>query len=88
MPSIRARRYRKIRGDGAAGFPTAGDQYDYVLANPPYFKLKREDPRRQAAEGFSATSNIYPVFVELCAQRLRLRPPLLTLIVRTANSIC
>ena len=58
------------RGDGAAVPPSAGNQYDYVLANPPYFKLKRGDPRRQAAEGFSATSNIYPVFMELCERLL------------------
>ncbi len=61
-------------GDGESqrgGAAPTDVHYDRVIANPPYFKLKPGDPRREAAENFSATSNVYAVFMELAARLLR-----------------
>ncbi len=55
-----------------AGLDGLRSTYDLVIANPPYFKLNREDPRASAAGfDFKGQPNIYAVFMALAAQRLR-----------------
>lgn len=45
--------------------------YDYVIANPPYFKLSRDDPRVKALAGqIKGDTNIYALFMALCAKSL------------------
>lgn len=49
-----------------------GDGFDLVIANPPYFKLAKEDSRAiAAAEIVSGQPNIYAVFMALSAELLR-----------------
>lgn len=46
--------------------------YDLVIANPPYFKLPKSDPRAQAAESIvSGQPNIYAVFMAVSAALLK-----------------
>lgn len=46
-------------------------QYDHIIANPPYFKLRNDDPRARlfAAQKISHT-NIYTLFIALAIARL------------------
>lgn len=46
-------------------------QYDWVIANPPYFKLKKEDPRRKAATAYPGNTNIYTLFMGLAADLMK-----------------
>lgn len=46
--------------------------YDCIIANPPYFKLSRDDPRVRALAGqIKGDTNIYALFMALCANLLR-----------------
>lgn len=46
--------------------------FDLVIANPPYFKLQKDDPRaRAAAEIVCGQPNIYAVFMALSAELVR-----------------
>lgn len=46
--------------------PGRSDFYDHVIANPPYFKLNRNDPRVKAVAGLvSGSTNIYTLFMAL-----------------------
>lgn len=45
--------------------------YDHVIANPPYFKLNRSDPRVQAVAGLvNGSTNIYTLFMALSLRLL------------------
>jgi adenine-specific DNA-methyltransferase len=47
------------------------DGYDHVIANPPYFKLNRNDPRVQAVAGLvNGSTNIYTLFMVLSLRLL------------------
>ena len=53
-------------------------KYDYVIGNPPYFEMKKDDPdlASSAIEGFAALSdkgrlNIYSLFVEYAMRLVR-----------------
>ena len=47
-------------------------EVDLVIANPPYFKLSKQDPRAQAhADCVWGQPNIYGLFMAACAQVLR-----------------
>lgn len=47
------------------------DCYDHVIANPPYFKLNRNDPRVQAVAGLvNGSTNIYTLFMALSLRLL------------------
>lgn len=47
-------------------------QYDIVIANPPYFKLAKSDPRAQAAlDVIHGQPNIYAVFMAVAASLLK-----------------
>lgn len=46
-------------------------RYDYIIANPPYFKLPSQDPRaKMAARLMHGSSNIYVLFLSLAARLL------------------
>ncbi len=47
------------------------DFYDHIIANPPYFKLSRDDPRVQAVTGLvNGSTNIYTLFIALSLRLL------------------
>jgi len=51
--------------------PDLSTFYDHVIANPPYFKLNRDDPRVQAVEGrVNGSTNIYTLFMALSLKLL------------------
>jgi len=51
--------------------PDVSTFYDHVIANPPYFKLNRDDPRVQAVEGqVNGYTNIYTLFMALSLKLL------------------
>lgn len=48
--------------------------FDYVISNPPYFKLNADDKRVKAASGkLNGHTNIYTLFMALSARLLRAR---------------
>lgn len=50
----------------------AADAFDVVIANPPYFKLNKADPRAQAAAAVvHGQPNIYGLFMAIAAAALR-----------------
>lgn len=49
-----------------------GGKFDLIIANPPYFKLPKSDPRAQAAAAVVwGQPNIYAIFMAISAQMLR-----------------
>lgn len=51
--------------------PAAERGYDFVIANPPYFKLRADDPRVAAASGqLAGHTNIYTLFMALTLKLL------------------
>lgn len=51
--------------------PGAERGYDFVIANPPYFKLRADDPRVAAAAGqLAGHTNIYTLFMALTLKLL------------------
>lgn len=51
--------------------PGAQTLYDYIIANPPYFKLNRKDRRAEVALGqIKGHTNIYALFLALSAAKL------------------
>lgn len=56
----------------ANGLANGIDGYNFIIANPPYFKLSRDDPRVKALAGqIKGDTNIYALFMALCANLLR-----------------
>lgn len=48
-----------------------GSQYNHIVANPPYFKLNRQDARVQAMMAqINGYTNIYTIFIELALKLL------------------
>ncbi|MGH9844168.1 MAG: Eco57I restriction-modification methylase domain-containing protein [Blastocatellia bacterium] len=64
-----------ILSDSLSLFPAPAlhsGKFDLVLANPPYFKLPKSDPRAQAAAAIVwGQPNIYAIFMAISAQMLR-----------------
>lgn len=51
--------------------PLGQRRYDFIIANPPYFKINTDDTRRQRSEGLiSGHTNIYTLFMALAAYML------------------
>ena len=65
----------EILSDSLSLFPTPAlytGKFDLVIANPPYFKLPKSDPRAQAAAAIVwGQPNIYAIFMAISAQMLR-----------------
>jgi len=65
----------EILSDSLSLFPRPslhGGEFDLVIANPPYFKLPKSDPRAQAASAIVwGQPNIYAIFMAISAQMLR-----------------
>ena len=65
----------EILSDSHSLFPRLsphGGGFDLVIANPPYFKLPKADPRAQAAAAIVwGQPNIYAIFMAISAQMLR-----------------
>ncbi len=67
-------RHSRILSDSLLPFftPHLPNGFDLVIANPPYFKLQKDDPRAQAAaEIVCGQPNIYAVFMALSAELVR-----------------
>lgn len=61
-----------LEGLGGLFSPDAERTYDVVIANPPYFKLNKADPRAQAALSVvHGQPNIYGLFMAIGAALLR-----------------
>jgi adenine-specific DNA-methyltransferase len=59
--------FRQHHTNNSALAPT----YDYIIANPPYFKLNRADPRARAtAKLVHGNTNIYTLFLAIAAHLL------------------
>ncbi len=51
--------------------PNSQARYDYIIANPPYFKLNSDDERVKAVEGqVKGQTNIYTLFLALATKKL------------------
>jgi len=65
----------EILSDSLSLFPSPAlhrENFDLVIANPPYFKLPKSDPRAQAAAAIVwGQPNIYAIFMAISAQMLR-----------------
>jgi len=65
----------EILSDSLSLFPNSplrDGKFDLVIANPPYFKLPKSDPRARAAAAIVwGQPNIYAVFMAISAQMLR-----------------
>jgi adenine-specific DNA-methyltransferase len=58
--------------------------FDFIICNPPYFKLNQKDPRTQAAERIvSGQSNIYALFLFLCAKLLAVQGEVISITPRS-----
>ena len=51
--------------------PRSSGSYDAIIANPPYFKLKKESPQRRAASGYEGGTNIYTLFMGVSVDLLK-----------------
>lgn len=59
-------------------------KYDYIICNPPYFKLQKDDPRvRVTAILNSGQPNIYALFLAISAQLLNTNGQLVYIIPRS-----
>lgn len=63
------------------------DPFDFVIANPPYFKISRSDPRSQAAAAVvHGQPNMYSLFMAVGASLLRENGKLITITPRSFAS--
>lgn len=47
-------------------------QYDYIISNPPYFKIAKDDKRAEACSSIiDGQINIYALFMAICARKLK-----------------
>lgn len=57
--------------DTIFGEMNAGEKYDYIISNPPYFKLAKDDVHtRSCASIVDGQTNIYALFMAICAKML------------------
>ena len=57
--------------DTIFGEMNAGVKYDYIISNPPYFKLAKNDVHtRSCASIVDGQTNIYALFMAICAKML------------------
>jgi adenine-specific DNA-methyltransferase len=69
------------------GFFEAGGTFDLVIANPPYFKLNKADPRAQvAASIIHGQPNVYALFMAIGAAMLKPGGDLVTITPRSFAS--
>ena len=48
------------------------DSFDYIISNPPYFKLSKDDEKTKAAKSVvNGHANIYSIFMAIAAQLLK-----------------
>jgi len=59
-------------------------RFDYIICNPPYFKLQKDDPRVKATAVLnSGQPNIYALFLAISAQLLNLNGQIVYIIPRS-----
>jgi adenine-specific DNA-methyltransferase len=62
-------------------------EYDFVISNPPYFKLNKEDKRAKVAESItSGQTNIYALFMAVASKMLTLKGQLIFITPRSYAS--
>ena len=63
------------------------DRYDYIISNPPYFKIGKEDPRLKIiSDSFSGQQNIYCLFILTSLDLLNKNGQMVYLIPRSFTS--
>jgi Predicted O-methyltransferase len=63
------------------------DSFDYIISNPPYFKLSRDDKKTKAAKGVvNGHANIYSIFMAIAAQLLKSNGELIFITPRSFSS--
>ncbi|MBX2968273.1 MAG: N-6 DNA methylase [Cyclobacteriaceae bacterium] len=63
------------------------DSFDYIISNPPYFKLSRNDEKTKAAKGVvNGHANIYSIFMAIAAQLLNTHGELIFITPRSFSS--
>ena len=63
------------------------DKYDYVIANPPYFKLSKNDIKSKTCHCIlSGQTNIYALFMAISSKLLKERAQLIFIIPRSFSS--
>lgn len=54
------------------GEMSIGERYDYIISNPPYFKLAKNDVHTRACASIvDGQTNIYTLFMAICAKMLK-----------------
>jgi len=62
-------------------------KYDFIISNPPYFKLNKEDRRSKVSESInSGQANIYAIFMAIASQMLRTNGQLIFITPRSYAS--
>lgn len=57
--------------DSIFGAINAGERFDYIISNPPYFKLAKDDVHsRSCASIIDGQTNIYALFMAICTKLL------------------
>ena len=57
--------------DTMFGGMSGADSYDYIISNPPYFKLAKDDVHTRSCAGIvDGQTNIYALFMAICAKML------------------
>lgn len=70
-----------------ANIPDPEDQFDIVIANPPYFKISKNDPRVEAAKAIIyGQTNIYSIFMIVSAKLLQSGGQLIFITPRSFSS--
>lgn len=69
-------------------FPTNSKQeFDYIISNPPYFKLSKDDERVKAAKIIiDGQPNIYSIFLALATQMLKADGEMIFIVPRSFTS--
>lgn len=66
---------------------SADEQFDLIIANPPYFKISKHDPRAKAVESIVyGQPNIYALFMAVSATLLRQNGNLIFIVPRSFAS--
>jgi len=65
-------------------FGNLPERYDFIVSNPPFFKLSKDDPRTKAAKSVvNGHANIYSIFMAISASLLKPQGQLVFIIPRS-----
>lgn len=73
--------------DNSEWKPSTGSAFDFIISNPPYFKLNKDDERTLAAKSVvSGQTNIYSIFMAFSAKLLNQNGQLIFITPRSFSS--